>query len=442
MRAVTVASCGPASLLQYTNENARNALVNYLLLRRSTLTTIAGSELPYSLSSTLFTRHLMANFAAPPLPTTQRVSHTAPLCISLRRAPRQFVRLHRVRDDVTVLQTASTTYTSQTLTLHIHSVVHMADKNYYESLQRTLDEMRTGLDKSAVLYELIAPRELRQRTKKGGLRRVEGVRATAGLRRTARRLGCVAQADVMDVGKEGWYVADLSAEEVRRIGRGMKEEFGVKKRGIVSRWMRGVGQVVVAGLLPGPEVFGIMTTMGGDGEVLNGEIVWRVLRRLVVGDVRGARRILYGERVVFEGKGDSAGNDVGVRRDVEVFEGVREMAERGVQEVGVVYGAWHGGHLCRWAEEEMGMRWGGTEWRCALEIYRGGGGGWVEGIWGIVVGMGFLWYGGWDWIGVVKGVIGEGELGDWGEVGSVLGWYLLRHLAGYVALTRWLVVTG
>lgn len=384
----------------------------------------------------------MASFTLPPLSSTQRRSHITPFCLSARRAPRQFVRLHRTCDDVTILQTASTTYISQTFTLHIHSVLHMADKSYFESLQRTLDEMRGRLNKSAVLYELIAPRELRQRTEEGGLRRVEGVRATAEVRGVARRLGCVAQVDVMEVGKEGWYVADLSAEEVRRIENEMKGEFGRKKKSIVWRWMRGVGRVVAAGLLPGPEVFGVAMTMDRDGELLNGGMVWKVLRRLVVGDVKGARRILYGERVVVAGRGDGVADDVSVRRDIEVFEGVREMVERGVREVGVVYGAWHGGHLCRWAEEEMGMKWGGTEWRCALEIWRDDGGGWVEGVWGVAVGVGFLWYGGWDWTGVVKGVIGEGELGDWGKVGSVLGWYFARHLLGYVALKRWLVAGG
>lgn len=389
----------------------------------------------------------MASFTFPPLPNTRRPSSIAPQYASVRRAPRQFVRLHRTHDGKATLQTASTAYLCNNFALHIHSVVHIAERSYYESLQYALDEMSAREGKGAVLYELIAPGELRKGTGKGGVCRVEGVRATEGVRRAARRLGCMAQADVMEVGKKGWYVADLSAEEVRQVGKGRKGENKKEEGGISWRWMRGVGRAVVAGLLPGPEVFGVLLgTMDGGMLVLNGEMVWRVLRRLVIGDVRGARRVLYGERVISDGRGGGVQDAVSLRRDVEVFEGVRWLVERGVREVGVVYGAWHGGHLCRWAEEEMRMTWEGTEWRCAMEIWNeagsGAGSGLVGGVWGVVVGLSFLWYGGWDWIGVVRGVVGGGEMGDWGVVGDLVGWYVVRHLVGFLALTRWLAVNG
>lgn len=126
-------------------------------------------------------------------------------------------------------------------------------------------------------------------------------------------------------------------------------------------------------------------------------------------------------------------------RDVEAFRMVKVVVERGVEEVALMYGAWHMGHLCRWAEDEMGMRWGETKWRTVMEVERSGEA-WT-GVWAVFVLVGYVAVAGVDWLGVVEGVVREVEIGvGVGKVVRIVAAYFVRHLVPYLVLRGWLDV--
>eukprot|EP00177_Eucheuma_denticulatum_P002738 GFKZ01004926.1.p1 GENE.GFKZ01004926.1~~GFKZ01004926.1.p1 ORF type:complete len:374 (-),score=29.27 GFKZ01004926.1:244-1365(-) len=344
-----------------------------------------------------------------------------PTTLGPRRAPRTFVRVIPASPFKSLLQTAVTTYTCPHLTLHLHSMLHLADASYYSSLEQSLLPLSSS-PSSAVLYELIAPSKL-STPQSAPLRTLPRLRASPSITKAACRLGAVAQADVLDNTRKQWYVADLPAEDVASMSDGPH-----------GRRLALNPMLLIAALLPAPELFAL-------AGYVSAEEIWALVRLMCVGNLRGARRLGYARGAVESTKRRvNTGADVVSRaRDAEVFRTVRVVVERGVEEVALVYGAWHMGHLCRWAEDEMGMTWRGTKWRTVMEVDRETD--MLAVVWAVFVVAGYVSVAGVDWVGLVEGVVRQVELGvGVDKVTENLAAYFVRHLVPYLVLRGWLNV--
>lgn len=349
-----------------------------------------------------------------------------------RRAPRRFVRLQPHSDGrTTLLQTAVTTYTapnpttSTLKTLHLHSVIHIADAPYYSALQDDLQAI-SALQSCAVLFELITPSSNTIYSRIPGVRAVyRQTTATSATRQTARALSAVAQADMVDPRKPRWYIADLPSEKLAEIRP--------QQKSVVSA--HSIALRLAAALLPWPELFHLVPPLAPP--------TVPALSALARMDFTSARRTSYARLVEAStsARTNTATDKRSAARDAAAMETVRRAGLAGIEEVALVYGAWHTGRLCRLVEGELGMRFQKVRWQTAMTLtedkIR-----WRNALVGAAVGIAYFCYAGFDWAFTLDGLVAAVEKGQAGgmHVVEMLSWYVVRHFVPYVGLRKWFSV--
>lgn len=234
----------------------------------------------------------------------------------------------------------------------------------------------------------------------------------------------VAQADVFDPSPPRWYVADLSSERVAKLS---STHPPLPPPPAPLR--------LVAALLPCPELFAGAVALPSRGTGL-------VARALARGDVAAARRVAFARKAVAStvARVYAAADMVTAERDAAAFAAVRAAGNAGARHVALSYGAWHAGHLCRRAEDELGMSFVKTRWRTAMVLPACG-----DAVSALVVGAVlaamYFCYAGLDWVLTVEGVVRTVEPGiDRDVVVEILqlvGWYAVRHAVPYIGFQRW-----
>lgn len=346
-----------------------------------------------------------------------------------RRAPRRFARVQPHPDGrTTLLQTAITTYTKQNpttnalKTLHLHSVVHIADKAYYSALQDDLLAISAS-ESHAVLFELITP------SRNTILSRIPGVRAlykqtiaNSAARQTAQTLSAVAQADMLDPRKPRWYIADLPSEKLAAIPPERRPRLSA----------RSIALRLAAALLPCPELFQLSPPFAPPSVP--------ALSALVQMDFRSARRKSYAQLVEQSTsvRANAATDTRSAARDTAALEAVRRSAAAGVEEIALVYGTWHAGRLCRLVEDELGMQFENVRWETAMTLTEGEME-WKNAFIAVSIGIAYFCYAGFDWVVTLDGLVAAVEKGQAGVglVAEMLSWYFVRHFVPYVGLRKW-----
>lgn len=276
-----------------------------------------------------------------------------------------------------------------------------------------------------MLYELILPSSLSYPTQVHGLREVRApVRAPLDDTRRARRMRAVAQADAFNPCIPRWYLADLSSEKVKSLTKKHSP------RPPTPNPLR-----LIAAFLPCPELFAGSVAVPSRGAGL-------LVRALAAGDVAAARRIAFARKAVAStaSRAFASADAVTAARDAAAMSAVKAAGKAGARHVALIYGAWHAGHLCRRAENELGMDFVQTRWRTAM-VLPAKKGETTTLVAGCVVAAAYFCYAGLDWAFTIESVVRTLEEGFDVDVTvralNMIGWYTLRHLLPYVGFQRW-----
>lgn len=327
----------------------------------------------------------------PSLPVTRPIcTQTAPRPTK-RRAPRKFVRLRPTKSG-NLLQTAITTYQSPEKTLHIHSLLHLAEPDYYESLDSPAD---------IVLFELLThsgnttapPRRLKT-----------SIVATPSAQAAARSLSVAAQADVLDLRKPGWYVADVPSEQLPPS----PDRVSIPDKPLLR---------LISALLPCPELNLLALDLRGVSPIQ--------ILQLLKAPFPDKRKFLYAWRCdkTTTMAANSSTDELTKLRDEEAWKCVNDA--KGL--VALLYGAWHTGRFCRLAEAS-GMSFVKQKWVTAMTVPSVEVFWWDWVVWGVIGGS-YCALTGWDWVAGIE----DGFTGDW--VDCFL--YVVRHCFVYIAARRW-----
>lgn len=401
--------------------------------------------------------------ATKPLPRAfnPRQSHP-PLCQT--RAPRIFVRLHITPTGALHLQTASTTYTSTVDSppqaphqLHIHSLLHIADANYYRTLQTSLLNLSKS-PQTALLFELITndasltPAPLR--------RLKTPVQPAPSAKSAALLLRAVPQAAALDLSLPNAYIADLSQHDVRALSPRFPRP---SMPSLASAFLR-----ALALLLPFPELQLLLS----DSRQFSPLVADALLRF----DVARARRHAYAARAVSttQRRSFQTLDRVTVERNRAATRAVKHVVASGASQVAIMYGAWHSPYFCRWAEDVLRMSCTRVNWRTAMVLQADG---WTSGLVGrlyaawnattavdvsdlyvkarlLPPGCVLVWvllaatyaaYAAVDWITsfetVIKLLEHAMDSSQFANAAAVSSLYIIRHVAPYVALRKWFEVS-
>lgn len=368
---------------------------------------------------------------------------TAPRSISTalpRRAPRAFVRLlpSPDSDGVLLLQTAIITYTSpyntdethenqqykhsDTQLIRIHSLLHLADRSYYDSLQSDLASLtRAQGSLPSVLFELLtASSNLDFRP----FPRLK-VRpfATNPARANATALRAVAQVDALDFSQPGWRHADLTSEMVSSIP---SPKYFIANPIIL--FLRGM-----LFILPFPELYAILIDLAAG----NAQFPTRAAFAIIASNsISAARRLLFAIKMTTFRVAPPTTIDR--QRNAEAWSAVRSTVtfSNAPAEIALLYGAWHTSALCQCAETD-GWSFKDIQWRTAMTLsaprfspFRS-----------LVFTVSLIAYGSLaavDWVSLVARI--DGMFGDPHSRTATVAetmLYTVRHVAPYIAFRRW-----
>lgn len=264
-----------------------------------------------------------------------------------RRAPRSFVRIEAGPDETLLLQTAVTTYTRSAHTLHLHSLLHIADTSYYTSLQNDLRHLTARL--GVVLFELLtSPANIAQtpypRLKSRPV-------ATRAARRIANLLRAAAQTDALDPMRPRWRHADVAPIRVPPTPSWPS---------IVPS---ALALLALASCLPCPELFAALA----DTAAGHTHVPPRAALLLLCADVGAARRLAFAAKVASPANVHGAPLlALDCHRNTLAWTAVNHTL-RHAHCVALLYGAYHSPALCRCAEAD-GWSFSSVRWRTAMTL--------------------------------------------------------------------------
>jgi len=394
----------------------------------------------------------------------------------------QFLRLVNLpsKDSSTfLLQTAGVRYrlreraSGRPFTLDLLSTVHLAEPAYYSGLQEACDEY------DRVLFEIIADGELAPRSDDDGARRLSvALQATPEQRALAARHRLSAQMDALDAKRDNWVVADMPREELLEVqsrlnpsvslAEPVSDALRVLAKGPASRGRGGAGSLLfrlVLCVLPAPEAALLLDDWIASGGAPLAPVLSALTRALVSLDLPTAQRLSFAQTLA-SGEATQWGGAAAelVRaRNGRALEEVEAAVAGGCERLCLLYGALHmrdlRARLDQGPFEVVGVD--DPEWRTAWTIpVRGGSGAGADagadagaaGAQGsiappvgtlLLATAGLLLVDGSDWVETVRTLIhivleGDGSIfTDAAELVAVVGLYLLRHGALYLALARW-----
>ena len=388
---------------------------------------------------------------------------------------RQYLRLVRDDEDESWrLQSAELTLRARreddARTLRVCALVHYGDAAYYEDLAKDFGTRRRSVTStSATLAELITSREnLCASEDDLKLWRLSvDLAPTPEARALARAHGLRAQMDALDAKSEGFYVADVTREELIAL-REEAGELGSTRAAETARNKN--ASVATSGgkaLPPALEAMAVTAlgrASGGDpGKIIARLSCWfvpcpeahlllldwvwaggrpsNVLGAMVdccaSGDLESARRLAFAQMIVSaqaEGPvGGGAAEPVLVaRRNDVAIDGVKKaFKSSAVDEVNLLYGGLHVPGLVRCARERLDMDVVDTAWRDAWRVQPPKNASPLRyAIVPILLGVD-----GTDWAQTLHDAVALGPSA--GVLSLFL--YIVRHGALYYALGKWLL---
>ncbi len=247
----------------------------------------------------------------------------------------QFIRLLRNREGKPLaLQTAVVSYAGknargQQVQVDLIGAIHIADREYYQELNRLFDQY------DVLLYELVAPKGLQPR------RGREGMYAPI-----ARFLGLADQIEVIDYEKQHFVHADMSPEEFAASMRKKKE----------SLWQ-------MFFKLLGASMAQQATSGASDAELLVALLRQdkKELRRVLAAQMAASQSILQ----ALEGQ---QGSTLISERNKVALKVMQEQIAKGHRKLGIFYGAGHLEDMDRRLRKQYGFRPIGLKWLTAWNL--------------------------------------------------------------------------
>ena len=385
---------------------------------------------------------------------------------------RQFLRLARdARDGSWALQSATVTLRRRgggaraRATLRVCALVHYGEARYYRGVTKDF-ETRDG---DATLVELITSEENLTSDDDGGtgLRRLGTALApTAEARKLASAHGLTAQLDALDARRRGWYVADVTREELIALRR----EAGEMTATTAAETTRdGKRSAVSTGTNLPPALEAMAVTAFGrasegdparlfarmscwfvpcpEAHLLLLDWVWaggrpsEVLGAMVdccaSGDLESARRLAFAQMIVSaQAEGPAGGGSTEpvlvARRNDVAMDAVNEAFKTSeIDTVNLLYGGLHVPGLVRCARERLDMEVVDVAWRDAWRVRPPKNASPLRyAIVPLILGID-----GTDWAQTLHDAVALGASA--GILSTFL--YIVRHGALYYALGKWLL---
>ena len=385
--------------------------------------------------------------------------------------PRACLRLReRARDRSWALQSATVTLrdVGGGRTLRVCALVHYGERGYYRGVAEAFRVEGDG--RAATLVELITSRvNLVEGEGWGGDVGGEGdapklfrlgteLAPTREARALARAHGLEAQLDVLDARQEGWFVADVTREELIALREEAGEIPVASGSGRSASPTRTLPPALEAlavtafGRAGARDPARLFTRLGcwlvpcPEAHLLLLDWVWaggrpsEVLGALVdccaSGDLLGARRLAFAQMIVSaQARGPAGGGAdepilVARRNDVAI-DGVAKAFKANVRSVNLLYGGLHAPGLIECARERLNMEVVDVEWRDAWRVRPPAN---ASPLRYVIVPL-LLGVDGTDWAQSLHDVVVLSAGG--GLVSTLL--YIVRHAALYYALGKWLL---
>lgn len=260
-------------------------------------------------------------------------------------ATRQFMRLVPDHAGGGKLETAVVTYRNDAgVRVHLVAAVHIADKGYYERLNKTF----TRYD--ALLYELIKPR--------GANPPAPGSRPTSGIGLLQRGMKDAMkldfQLDDIDYTKHNFVHADLDAEEFTS----MESQRGESILGVMIQ-----------------QSFHEMERQAQGKSKAHPITIFHLLAALKAPDSARQFKLLMAEQFdtiedQFAGVGGPQGNVIITERNKRCIQRLQESIAKGNKNIGIFYGAAHMPDMSK-RVEELGFKQVNTKWLLSWDMTAG-----------------------------------------------------------------------
>lgn len=357
-----------------------------------------------------------------------------------RRAPRTFVRLVQSPEsnDKLLLQTAIITYSlplgygdvtnkdsanafTKIQTIHIHSLLHLADPIYYESLRLSLSQLNARRNSPTVLFELLTSSHNLETQPYPRLK--SRLIAIPSARIAAKSLGAVAQVDAIDFSQASWRHADLTSDTV-------------PSSELLTRSFSNISNLILRAaflVLPFPELYAALVDVAAGRARLP---IRTALVAFTANGLMAARRLTFAAKMAAIRY--TSPNPLDLKRNVVAWNAVRDTlkGDGAPSEIALLYGAWHVPALCRCAETD-GWSFTNIQWRTAMEVS-------TSPVTLprllplIVIIAAYATYSALDWVFLIArlGYALESPQSR-GTVIAEISLYVVRHSAPYVAFWKW-----
>ena len=238
------------------------------------------------------------------------------------------------------LETAVVTFEKKDLRVHLVAAVHVADKAYYEELNRIFEKY------DALLYEMVKPREV-EPDDPGKSQSLISI-FQRGLKDT---LGLEFQLDAVDYSRKNFVHADLDSETFQklRLERG-ENLFTLMLRALLDD-LRRKGQGKDSAELNGFDLLTVFLSRDRSRS-------FKLLLARQFQDIEGRLAGMEGER----------GSVILTERNKAALEVLKRTIRQGKKDIGIFYGGAHMPDLERRLEEELGFERKGTRWLVAWDI--------------------------------------------------------------------------
>jgi hypothetical protein len=303
-----------------------------------------------------------------PFPRRKHILHAS-------AAPRDFARLHVSSSGAVLLQTKITRFVSvkpgaPVSSVDLYSVVHVADKSYYEELNKELAESY-----DAVYFELMTGRDnLAKDARTKLMTLVRPIAPTARAITQSKALGAMPQINELDL-DNGW-IADLTMEEIAELdsqgdAQGLAPS-SLKSGNSAPTFAASAGRKLLRiclFLLPCPELHVLLLDAAESSFQMYLLPVYTFA--LLRGDVLTARRLKFSQTI--QATTNRLANTqlidpVTAARNQRVLESILTGFDTcRFTNVAVVYGAWHCDNLGRLLENQLGLEYHSARWKTAME---------------------------------------------------------------------------
>jgi hypothetical protein len=238
------------------------------------------------------------------------------------------------------LEAAVVTFEKKDLRVHLVAAVHVADKAYYEELNRIFEKY------DALLYEMVKPREV-EPDDPGKSQSLISI-FQRGLKDT---LGLEFQLDAVDYSRKNFVHADLDSETFQKLQLERGENlFTLMLRALLDD-LRRKGQGKDSAELNGFDLLTVFLSRDRSRS-------FKLLLARQFKDIEGRLAGMEGER----------GSVILTERNKAALEVLKRTIRQGKKDIGIFYGGAHMPDLERRLKEELGFERKATRWLVAWDI--------------------------------------------------------------------------